>query len=255
MKLSILAVAVLSTGNTVKSLLVQPIELQTLIRITTTTQPASLIEGNLILAYLTSGTSVPTTDFQSDQVARILDANTIKLKKNGIVSLAGARLPAVGSNFKFPECSTYSPTYKLRQLIPPESKVLVKLVVESGKTQGIILRKEDSLMVNEELIKTGFAKTRPMTSSELDTYLDFEQLKELQNEAKSKGLGIFKLCEDRPEGEIFVADFEPLEFDVETQWGDDGGKQVIKQKENAQAMPENPGDARGCSDFDTYEVC
>jgi hypothetical protein len=51
-----------------------------------------------------------------------------------------------------------------------------------------------------------------------------------------------------------VAESEPLESDVETQWGDDGGKQVVKQKEIlAQGPHNNPGDIKGCSDFGFYE--
>ena len=72
-------------------------------------------------------------------------------------------------------------------------------------------------------------------------------LRELQENAQDKGLGIFKRCEtSQEEEESFVAEFEPLEFDVETQWGDDGGKQIVRKKEDTQVVtPKNPGDIRG----------
>ena len=204
---------------------------------------STIIEGPFLLAAL-NGKSVETTKgFYPDKVIRILDANTIKLEKNGIVSMAGARMPTVGANFQFPDCLSYSPTYKLRQLIPVGTSVLVKIAGES-KPQAVVVRSEDSLFVNEELVRTGFAKTKAITNPDLEPYL--RNLRELQENAQDKGLGIFKRCETSQEEASFVAEFEPLEFDVETQWGDDGGKQIVRKKEDTQVViPKNPGDIRG----------
>ena len=59
--------------------------------------------------------------------------------------------------------------------------------------------------------------------------------------------------------------FEPLERSVETIYGDDGGKPQIHEERKIRnvddddatttttAPPANPGDIKGCSDFDTYE--
>jgi hypothetical protein len=44
---------------------------------------------------------ISSKDFRLDEVVRIVDANTIKLQKNEIVSVAGARCPSAGSNLIF----------------------------------------------------------------------------------------------------------------------------------------------------------
>lgn len=37
-----------------------------------------------------------------------------------------------------------------------------------------------------------------------------------------------------------------MELTVETQWGDDGGKQIVrKRKDDIQIPPDNPGDVKG----------
>jgi hypothetical protein len=128
-------------------------------------------------------------------------------------------------------------------LIPANTAVLVK--VAGPKPQSVLIRQEDSLMVNQELIKSDQLPFRSWKT----IYLDSNTLKAYEAEAKRLGFGIFQRCDDGAE-ETLVAEFEPLEFDAETQWGDDGGKQVVKQKERlAQGPPNNPGDIKGCSDF------
>jgi hypothetical protein len=54
----------------------------------------------------------------------------------------------------------------------------------------------------------------------------------------------------------FIAEFEPLDYTTETQWGDDGGKTILVQNKASSSSvlpPFNPGDVKGCSDFATYE--
>eukprot|EP00957_Ditylum_brightwellii_P089645 6827348-Ditylum_brightwellii.AAC.1 len=50
--------------------------------------------------------------------------------------------------------------------------------------------------------------------------------------------------------------FEPLEYTVQTKWSSDGGTpQLVQQSSSAPfVVPKNPGDIKGCSDFDTYEA-
>jgi hypothetical protein len=187
--------------------------------------------------------------FDKDQVVRILDANTIKLKKNGIVTLAGVRMPTPGSsgNFHFPECISYTPAYKLRQLLPTNSDVLVKLGATSstGKLpQAILVKSEDGIMVNQELVRTGFGKVQKVPSVDLEAYLDVPMLQGLQDRAKTEGMGIFQRC-DIDDSRQFEAQFEPLDVTAEIQWGDDGGKLVLRQKEGDIAIPKNPGDIKG----------
>lgn len=217
---------------------------------------ASALDGSLLLASLNDikhapGTLFPSNEFQKDQIVRILDANTIKLQKNGVVSLAGVRYPSTASNFQFSECSSYSPTYKLRQLIPANTAVFVK--VAGTKPQAVLVRQNDAMVVNEELVKSGFAKVKPIYSPELEGLLDSNALKAYEDDARRRGVGIFQRCDDGGDA-TFVAEFEPLELDVETRWGDDGGTQILKQKESiSQVPPKNPGDVKGCSDFEFYE--
>lgn len=210
-----------------------------------------------------------------DKVERILDANTVQLKKMGVVKLAGVRMPSVGaggtnSNFQFPTCFTYSPSYKVRQLLPKKTSVLIQTVGSSSNNnipQVVLVRSEDSLVVNEELVKTGFAvvkngfwKQQVSLVSSSRAIIDADYLTALQENAQSKGLGIFIKCTADGEKvtESFVAEFEPLEKSMEKVYLSDGGKRLLRDetanvvfsKENP---PKNPGDTKGCSDFETYE--
>jgi endonuclease YncB( thermonuclease family) len=215
--------------------------------------------------------------FERDKVERILDANTIQLKNKGVVKLAGVRMPSVSSggtnsNFQFPTCFTYSPSYKIRKLLPKNTIVQIETlggVTTNNVPQVVLIRNDDSLVVNEELVKTGFAVVKngfakqqlSLSSSSLST-IDADALTTLQESARSKGLGIFSNCnaenDDIVAADSFVADFEPLERTMETVYLSDGGKQVLRDettmttfsKENP---PKNPRDTKGCSDFETYE--
>lgn len=223
---------------------------------TTTPTLTSQIESTLLLSALEGNTkkstllSFSTQGFQNDQVIRVLDANTVKLQKNGIVSLAGVRMPSPeSSSFQYPDCFTYKPAYKLKQLIPNKTNVQVKLVGSKTPQSAILVRSEDSLFVNQEIVKTGFGRAQKVSNPELQKVISFDEFKALQDEAKEKGLGIFKRCEDgvtESSTAPFEAEFEPLELTVETQWGDDGGKQIVrKRKDDIQIPPENPGDVKG----------
>mmetsp|Transcript_7968 Transcript_7968/g.14490 ORF Transcript_7968/g.14490 Transcript_7968/m.14490 type:complete len:137 (-) Transcript_7968:78-488(-) len=64
-------------------------------------------------------------------------------------------------------------------------------------------------------------------------------------------------CDLQQQDDLIASDdqFEPMEYTLETQWGDDGGgMQVVQQRKGtAKEPPENPGDTKCCSDFDYYE--
>lgn len=214
--------------------------------------PSSLLSGIVDGPSLLGAMAINAPDilpgFEKDQVVRVLDANTVKLKKNGIITLAGVRMPTPGmNNFQFPVCLSYTPAYKMRQLLPTNSDVWVKVgsTVSTGKTaQAVVVRSDDTTYVNQELIRTGFGKVQKITSSDLQGYLDIDSLYRLQDLAQSEGIGIFQRC-DMKESGTFEAQFEPLELTMETQWGDDGGKLVLRQKEMETATPINPGDIKG----------
>jgi hypothetical protein len=70
----------------------------------------SPIDVTFLLASLNE-IKISSKDFQRDEVVRIVDANAIKLQKNGLVSVGGARCPSAGSNFQFSECSSCSSSY------------------------------------------------------------------------------------------------------------------------------------------------
>jgi hypothetical protein len=211
------------------------------------------IDGTNLFMSMGANTKELPSGLKKDQVVRVLDANTLKLKKNGVVTLAGVRMPTLGaSGFQFPECLSYTPAYKLRQLVPRNTDVLVKVgsTTSNGKlAQAIVVKNEDAVLVNQELVRTGFGKVQKITSADLKEYLDMDNMQSLEARAKEKGIGIFRRC-DMEESSGFEAQFEPLELTVETQWGEDGGKQVVRQMDTKQATPQNPGDVKGTFIFD-----
>ena len=215
--------------------------------------------------------------FENDKVERILDANTIQLKKKGVVRLAGVRMPSVGgggtnSNFQFPACFEYNPSYKVRQLLPKNTVVKIQIddsASKNGIPQVVVIRDEDSLVVNEALVKTGFAvvkngfaKQQSSRSLSNQLIIDADSLMDLQEAARSKGLGIFSKCKQENSNGVadanFVAEFEPLERSMETVYLSDGGKRQLRDETTKRTFssenpPKNPGDTKGCSDFETYE--
>jgi endonuclease YncB( thermonuclease family) len=182
----------------------------------------SLIATNGHQTSITSSLNILSSSYQDkfsirndlDQVERVLDGNTVQLKKNGIVRLAGIQMPSsTCSNFKFPSCFSYSPSYKLRQLLPKATRVQVETVrspsatssssaAGSGSTkppQVVLVRKDDGLVVNQQLVKTGFAKVlKPKSNPEIigsSSLLNFDLLSSLEENARSVGLGMYTKCE------------------------------------------------------------
>jgi hypothetical protein len=232
--------------------LVLHLETPTPVSVASLPASSSPIDGAFLLSLLDEKShNLPfsTKGFQRDRVTRILDANTIKLQKNGVVSVAGTRMPTPGSsNFQFPVCLSKSPSSKLRQLVPPKTEVLVKVSSKSnGSMQAVVLRNDDFLFLNQELLKAGFGKAQKVSDPILKEYLDPDQFRALQDDAQSKGLGIFQRCDgDSALGDAqFEAQFEPLELTTETQWKEDGGKQILRQREYSSGTPKNPGDIKG----------
>ncbi len=194
--------------------------------------------------------------FNSDEVVRVMDPNTVKLKSAGLVSFAMVRTPSgYNESFRFPDCMAKSPVSKVKQLLPNGTKVKVKIIGESNgdHTQALIVLKSSEKLVNAELVREGFA--RPITRGRDITERIIPGLSQgltnLQRQAEAKGIGMYQKC-DLVET---AADdqFESLDFIVETQYGVDGGKQIIKQREEIGAVPPNPGDIRKCADFEYFE--
>lgn len=221
-----------------------------------------------------------TKKYKSSKVKRVIDSSTIALEQGGYVALDTVR--GAGSTYRLPECIDRGPSYKLKQLLPRGTRIrLVNLddlaekqrrsTTSTATTPRVwIVRDEDGMLINQELVRYGFAFVRKGTDSALPNMMI--DLKQLEVAAKEKGLGVFKSCSadgsggilvpdyDKPTNdngsaqamatsENFVAEFEPMDYT------DDGGKTIIfsrKKTPNA-TPPPNPGDTKGCSDFQSYE--
>ena len=200
-----------------------------------------------------------TLKTERDEVVRVLDANTVKMKKSGLVTFAAVKTPS-GYNkndLTFPECMTKSPSSKARKLLPAGSQVGVRFVNggNDSKPRGALVVSQDgTLLVNAELVRAGFARPTARGREDADKLLPglTAVLQRLQAEAKEREMGMYVHCH---EGGVSALDdqFEPLDFTVETKYGDDGGKQVLVKRGGKEEKPINPGDVKGCSDFAYYE--
>jgi len=178
-----------------------------------------------------------------------------------------------GSTYILPECCAYAPAYKLKQLLRRDTlvKVVNLMPAASGsdtsnaaaRPRVWIIRSQDDLNINRELLRTGFgfvrkgggitsAASESSSDSSMSTLLndfDYEGMMKdmttLEETARSEGLGIFKLCtnndndnnndnnnsgdgsEDAITTSDFIAEFEPIEYTTEIKYGDDGGTSVI----------------------------
>jgi len=228
--------------------------------LTTSFDPSSEINSDVNLLW---ENDLKAIQFKSDEVVRVLDANTVKLKKIGLVSFAGVQTPSgYKDEFRFPDCMTKSPSSKAKQLLPQGTQVKVKLTQGENvaKPRALIVLKSNGKLVNAELVREGFARpiTRGRDASEQLLPGFFNGLMVLQKSAESTGKGMFKICEQVER----AADdqFEPMELTVETQYGADGGKQILRKREDLEKVPPlNPtptSRARKlprCVDFPTYE--
>ena len=205
-----------------------------------------------------------------DKVKRVIDASTVQLEKSGYVSLESVR--GVGSTYVLPDCFSYSPSYEIRRLLPKGTVVRLlhleeesdsvarnnRASITSSYTSRVawIVRDNDETLINEELVRTGFAYVRKGSrTTPPDVMADLIKLEHIASE---EGLGIYASCENGPKGGVeeeehnenddrvrqlrtanFVAQFEPLDDNA-------AGSATT-------SIPLNPGDSRGCSDFVTYE--
>lgn len=194
----------------------------------TATSPISS-SSSLILSSLSAMSSNQLkSSMRQDKVERVLDANSVQLQKAGIVKLAGVRMPSPTrtTNFEFPPCFSYQPSYKLRQLLP--KGIIIRYAVEgddssASKTtvpSAVLIREDNHLNVNQELVRTGFAKVitgkkkyagnsdssliSDSQASDPVAVLDYQLLSQLEQQAKAQGLGIFQRCEISTVGEYSV---------------------------------------------------
>jgi len=223
-----------------------PLSLFSTILLSTTTNIEEDIANNIQRQQESWENTLQSLKFVNDEVVRVVDPNTVKLKRNGLVTF-GAIQTSSGYNsasFRYPECMKKSSSSKARQFLPPGTKVGIYFadgggaVVASG-SQGqvrpraaLVMIKDMRKLVNAELVRFGFA--RPMISSSssssgsalLDVY-DIvlpgfiESLGSLQKVAKEDGLGIYRRCGEDDIGTTNAAidsQFEELQFSLQTQW-------------------------------------
>lgn len=124
-----------------------------------------------------------------DEVVRVLDANAVKLRKAGVVRLAGETTPASG----LPECFRFTPSAHLRRALPPRTAVDVEVV---AKGRAFIKRvATGDTTVNEALVGGGWAKANPYPSSSDVVDGRYEKLVKLQMSARARHVGIWQLCD------------------------------------------------------------
>jgi len=193
-------------------------------------------------------------DFGQDKVVRVLkDKKYIKLEKSGVVSLAGIQFP------KPSDCQSTTPNAKMQQLLPSGSIVKVRLLgnPDSVPRKAILIRESQvasGSTLQEEMISRGFAtlsSSRQMVDASLPGWLDKSTLLEKQARKNHVGPLWRNTCDEQ-----FEAQFEPLQYTIQTEWGADGGRPVRRQNPEFDDQPtvvSNPGDRKGCSDFATYE--
>ncbi|KAJ8599016.1 hypothetical protein CTAYLR_007686 [Chrysophaeum taylorii] len=151
-----------------------------------------------------------------DVVVRVIDANTVKLEKLGTVRLAGVRLPEYGG---YPDCFDRAPDARTRLLLPRRTRCRVA-IVKDDKRPTVEIFASGSASVNEQLVRDGYALAVRGSS-----------LKEAEAAARADRRGIWDDCSRR---EQLTAVFEEIDLPPE-------------------APKPNPGDAKNCADFETYE--
>jgi Micrococcal nuclease (thermonuclease) homologs len=187
--------------------------------------------------------------FDDDEVIRLIDSNTVKLKSKGLVSYAGVQIPSGYSNRdKFPDCMNKSPFTKAKQYLSSGSKVMVKIVDDTNgvKPRCLIVVKSSGKLVNAELVREGFATTSNRGLDSIEKVLPgfHETLKSLQETAETKGLGIYRRCEniDFPD----VDQFEEINDEAQEKYKKGSPPPDPRPTSRAQKLPI-------CADFQTYE--
>ena len=207
---------------------------------------------SLLLSSSGTGSENARTFATTDKLVRVLpDQPVLKLQNSGLVSLAGIRFPKpLGDN-----CDSYTtPVTKLHQLVPPGTLVQVKILDANDRVprKAIVMlvdpKSGTSNTLQGELIRRGYAKV----SSRASTDLPLEEWTALEQQAAKQKVGpLYRTCTVTEE-----AQFEPLQYTMQTDWREDDGRPVRRKNpefDTGTTTPPNPGDRKGCSDFRTYE--
>ena len=189
--------------------------------------------------------------WKKDKVVRVVDANTVKLEKQGLITLAGVQMPSVSANFQFPECFDKAPSYKLRKLLPAGTAVHVQMTSTSSSSStstsagsaALVVVDADGTLINAALIEAGFGRLKEKSAKQAESFVPnfVANLSSLQQRAQTSHVGMYQSCtagsdsSESATANVVTATFEPL------------------QPEEPVEVPPNPGDRRNCADFETYE--
>jgi endonuclease YncB( thermonuclease family) len=149
---------------------------------------------------------------EADAVVRVTGPNTVKLDRLGTVTLAGSYTPK-----RLPGCFAYDPAAALRRTLPPKTSVEVTVFPGKGSTTlAWVLRSKDGLSVQTALVEGGWAEAAKLGSSSsnggaFDARL--ASLRELQDAAKRKRVGLWVDCE-----EVAAAAAGDTAVDLDTQF-------------------------------------
>lgn len=176
----------------------------------------------------------------SDTVVRVLDANSVKLERTGVVQLGGIVVPP-----RLPACFPYSPARALRLNLPANTRVDAEVIDRNGRAEAYVVRTRDRVLVNEALARGGWAQARKRAGPYED------QLRRAQELAQAEGVGLWQAC-DGPPAEDFVAEFEPLGGGG-FEYGRSGPTAVAATPATPAAPPEKPSGTKRCSDFRDFE--
>lgn len=133
----------------------------------------------------------------SGRVVDIIDGDTLDVRIDGRVErvrLIGIDTPETKKPGSPVECFGPEATAQLLHLIPPGTEVVVERDIEARDDYGRLLlyvfRFEDSLFVNADLLRRGFA--RPLDIAPNTTHArDFRRL---AGSAESEKIGLWKAC-------------------------------------------------------------
>lgn len=156
-------------------------------------------------------------------MVRVLEDDSVKLERNGVVKLAGIHTPTRG----VPECYARVPFARTRSLLPRRTKVTV-VEVEDG---GADLQLSDGSSVNARLVREGYARRR---RRKVEDGLS-SALARAESAAKREQLGIWQTCDATTT--LPFATFDDVD----------------SKPTPAKDFGALPDVVRSCGDFDTYE--
>lgn len=139
----------------------------------------------------------PLSPGASGRVVDIVDGDTLDIRIDGRVErvrLIGIDTPETKKPGTPVECFGPEATARLAALLPPGIEVVVERDIEPrddfGRLLLYVFRFDDSLFVNADLLRQGFA--RPLDIAPNTTYAD--EFRRLSGVAESEKIGLWEAC-------------------------------------------------------------